>query len=135
MAQGGRLPGRQPLVLCAHDQLFPPVRSMSTAKKRVLPSDDDDAPLVKKSKQPVAVGKAAGGAVVAAAAVAAAAAAAPEEKDPGCVLVFGSNECLQLGLGEDITERKKPGLVKAFEVWCDGGSVPRFHGVQEPGRT
>eukprot|EP00455_Lapot_gusevi_P028562 TRINITY_DN3051_c0_g2_i4.p1 TRINITY_DN3051_c0_g2~~TRINITY_DN3051_c0_g2_i4.p1 ORF type:complete len:430 (+),score=147.97 TRINITY_DN3051_c0_g2_i4:52-1341(+) len=33
----------------------------------------------------------------------------------GEVLTLGSNECLQLGLGEDVPSRKKPAVVKTFE--------------------
>ena len=42
------------------------------------------------------------------------------------MLAFGSNECLQLGLGDEITERKKPGVVQAFaghnvvDIACGG---------------
>jgi hypothetical protein len=34
----------------------------------------------------------------------------------GVPLAFGSNECLQLGLGDQISERKKPGVVQGFQV-------------------
>ena len=41
--------------------------------------------------------------------------AVPDDRDAGHVLTLGQGDVGQLGLGEDILERKKPALVKGLD--------------------